>query len=119
MVDAWPSGLPQKLLVDGYSQAEADGVLEYAPDLGPSITRRRTTVASAPLSGTMELTSAQIATLRTFVETTLLSGSLPFTFPDPLGGSDLLVKFQKGGLPKWSALGGDYFSVAFTLWILP
>ncbi|KGT75791.1 hypothetical protein MA20_31840 [Bradyrhizobium japonicum] len=119
MVDAWPVSLPQKFLVDGFSEQLGDGVLEYAPDAGPTLTRRRSTAAPRPLSGNMEMTSAQLAALKTFYEVTIINGSLPFTLPDPLGGADLLVKFQKGGQPKWSALGGDYFTVVLVLWILP
>jgi len=119
MASAWPGTLPQKFLVDGYMEGVGDGLLEYQPDTGPSISRRRATAVPRPLSGNFEMTSAQIATLRTFFDTTLIGGSLPFTFPDPLTGATLLVKFQKGGIPKWAALGGDYFSVGMSLWILP
>jgi hypothetical protein len=30
-----------------------------------------------------------------------------------------LVKFQKGGIPKWTALGGDYYSVSMSVWVMP
>lgn len=119
MVDAWPGTLPQKVLVEGYAEGVGDGLLEYQPDTGPPITRRRTSASPRPLTVTFELTSAQIATLRTFFDTTLLGGSLPFTFPGVIEGSTYLVKFQKDGLPRWTALGGDYFSVAISLWVLP
>jgi hypothetical protein len=30
-----------------------------------------------------------------------------------------LVKFQKGGIPKWTSLGGDYYSVSMSVWVMP
>lgn len=116
---AWPGTLPQRLLVDGYSEGLGAGVLAYAPDTGPALTRRRSSAMVRPLVGTMEMTSAQLAALKAFFETTIIGGSLPFTFPDPLGGADLLLRFRADSPPKWSALGGDYFSVALTLEVLP
>lgn len=63
-------------------------------EYGPPKRRRRTTSAAAPLSGTMVVTSAQWATLKSFYAADLEEvGS--FNFPDPDGGSDLVVKFSK------------------------
>jgi hypothetical protein len=119
MADSWPASLPQTVLVSGYSEAVGDAILEYQPDAGPTISRRRTAASARPLVAAFELTSAQIAMLRSFVDTTLIGGSLPFNFPGVVVGPTYLVKFQKGGLPKWTALGGDYFSVTMSLWVLP
>lgn len=119
MVDAWPGTLPQKPLQNGYSEAAGDGLAEYQPDVGPPLTRRRTAAVVRLLAVSYELTSSQLATLRAFVDTNLLGGALPFTFPAPSESATYLCKFQKSGLPKWSALGGDYYSVSMMLWILP
>ena len=119
MVDVWPVGLPQKILIGGYSEGVGDGLIEYQPDAGPTISRRRSTAAARPLNMSFELTSAQLAILRTFYDTTLIGGSLPFSLPAPTESATYLVKFQKGGIPKWTALGGDYFMVSMTVWILP
>lgn len=119
MVDAWPAGLPQRSLIQGYQEGVGDGLLEYQPDAGPTISRRRTTAVVRPLTVSFELTSAQLAILRTFYDTTLMGGSLPFTFPGPTEAATYLVKFQKDGIPKWTALGGDYFSVSISVSVLP
>jgi len=119
MPEIWPAGLPQNVLVSGYSEQMGDGVIEYAPDSGPTITRAGTSAAPRPMAMAFEATSAQISILMTFVQTTLLGGSLPFSLPAPVGGGTYLVKFQKGYLPKWTALGGDTYNVAASLWILP
>jgi len=120
MVDAWPLTLPQKLLRDGNSEAMGDGLLESQPDAGPSMTRRRTSAVMRPLNGFINCTAAQKATLKTFVETALLGGSLPFDFPDQDDPEETwLVKFQKGGLPSFNEIAAGLFRVAIKLNILP
>lgn len=119
MASAWPGTLPQALQSDIFSEGVADGLIETQPDIGPPISRLRSTASVRQMSGTMLVTSAQIATLKTFVNTTLIGGSLPFNFPDQLQAGTLLVKFPKGSLPKWTALGGDNYLLNLTLSILP
>ena len=119
MPDAWPSTLPQALLLAGASKGVGDGLIENQPDTGPSMTRRRSTAVMRPLSGSMMLTDAQIATFETFFYTTILFGSLPFTFPDPISGATLLVKFTKQSLPAYAPQGGDNYQLSLTLMVLP
>jgi hypothetical protein len=119
MVDAWPNTLPQKFQTPSFSEGVGDGLVEYAPDEGPPITRRRTSAVVRPLIGTMVCTGAQIAIFRAFFDTTVLGGSLPFNFPDQIHAGTLLVKFLKSTLPKWTALGGDYYQLQLTLQVLP
>jgi hypothetical protein len=119
MVDAWPAGLPQRLLVANASKGAGDALLEYQPDTGPSITRRRSSATMRPLIGSVILSSAQIAIWETFFYTTILSGSLPFDFPDPITGATLLVKHIKQTPPIWSPLGGDNYQLDMSLMVLP
>lgn len=119
MPSAWPSTLPQRLLVDGASLGIGDGLLEYQPDTGPSITRRRSSAAPRPLSGSMILSNAQMTTFETFFYTTIIGGSLAFTFPDPRTGATLLVKFTKQGLPAYVPLGGDNYRLSFNVMVMP
>jgi hypothetical protein len=119
MPNAWPGTLPQKLLLNGASLGVGDGLIEYAPDTGPSITRRRTTAVMRPLQGSMVLTDAQVTIFETFFFTTLLNGALPFTFPDPRTGATLLVKVPKGTPPSYVPQGGDNFVLSLSLTVLP
>lgn len=119
MVDVWPAGLPQAMQITGFSEDVADGLIETQPDTGPPISRRRSTASVRHISGTMLVTAAQIAALKTFVNTTIIGGSLPFNFPDQLQAGTLLVKFPRGNLPKWSALGGDNYTLSLSLLVLP
>lgn len=118
MPDTWPSELPQCFVV-GYSDGAADNLIETDPETGPPISRRRSTAAVRPLSGSMRMTRAQLAILKAFFDTTLLSGSLPFAFTDPTFGGTILVKFPKGSAPSWTQVTPKTFLVALKLSVLP
>lgn len=119
MPEVWPGSLPRKFRNPGHASAVADGRLISEPDLGPPLVRRRTSAKEKPLSGTMTMSTVQVTALDFFVETTLLGGSLPFLFPDPMGGYDLLVTFQKDKLPSWRGFAPDQYEVSLDLWIMP
>lgn len=119
MVAVWPETLPPFLLLDGASEGAGDAILEYAPDTGPSITRRRTTAAARPLSGSMMMRGDQLAIFREFIKDDISQCSLPFEFPDQTSEGTMLVKFPKDGLPRWAPAGGDNWRVSFSLIILP
>lgn len=118
MPATWPTSLPQAFQQNGYSQGEGEGRLRTQPDQGPGKVRRRFTAVPKPLTGVMEVTNAQLATLDSFVLNDIQGGSLPFTFPDPLGGSALLVMFGQA-MPSWTNLGGGWFSVTLDLLVMP
>lgn len=119
MADPWPETLPQCFIV-GYSEGLPDGVAEVQPDLGPPISRGRSSSMARPLSGQMRMTRAQLATLKTFVAVTLDRGALPFEFPDPtVIGETLLVKFAKGDLPSWQQTAAGVYRVGISLTVLP
>lgn len=118
MADNWPDTLPQCFVV-GFSEGLADGRLAYKPDAGPAIMRRRSSAAPRSLSGQLKLTRAQIATLKTFVDDTLIGGSLPFNFKDPTSQATVLVRFPDGSLPNWQQITGGVFRVNLELEILP
>lgn len=118
MTDVWPVTLPQGLLMDGNSDAPPDGRLKSQTDQGPGKTRRRTSAAVRKFSGRMYMTTEQIDTLETFIETTTLGGTLPFTFKDPKNAAPILVRFGDS-LPNWVNVSGDLYDVALMFEGLP
>ena len=118
MVDAWPADLPQCFIV-GYSDGKGEGRIGTNPDTGPPMMRRRSTAVVRPLSGSMRMTRAQIAILDTFYETTLIAGSLPFTFTDPTFGGTILVMFPIGSQPSWQQTAPGKYRVNISLSVLP
>lgn len=119
MVDAWPDDLPQRFTLSSRSEGFADNLLESTPDVGPPMTRRRSTAAARPFSGTLWMTTTQVASFETFFETTLAMGSLPFTVPAQRGAGTWLVKFVKAKLPTFTPVGSANHRATFDLYILP
>lgn len=120
MVDAWPSDLPHCFTLESFASGAGNGLIRSNPDAGPAKVRRRSSAVPKPLVGTLPMTYAELATLEAFVATTLLGGSLPFTFPSQRGGDDLLVRFSgDGDLLPWRKLGAGRVVVDVKLEILP
>lgn len=88
----WPSTLPQRFLREGFNDEEPDNVTRTPMEMGRPKARRRTTTNVAPMSGVMNMTSAQYAALLTFYHVTV-EAVLPFEFPNPTGIGSLEVTF--------------------------
>jgi hypothetical protein len=120
MTETWPIDLPQSFEVGGYSEGVADNLFETQPDTGPPIRRRRSTSAPRPLGGSMVLTESQLGVFRNFFDVTLLSGAIPFNFPQQISPAiDILVTFTKNSLPTWRPIGGGYWRLNLSLLVLP
>ena len=118
MPATWPADLPRCFIPDTLSTGIADNRLRTQNDTGPGKVRPRATSATRPLSGQMVMTYAQITALEDFVETTLVQGSLPFTFPSQVKGTTILVRFADN-LPTWTWIGSARMMVNLTLEVLP
>ncbi len=116
--DNWPLTLPQYLDLAGNSAGMGNGVVETQPDIGPPISRTRTNVVVDAIAGTMKISEAQLAILKTFFRTTLGQGALPFYFPDQtLANNPALMKFVSP--PTWTVLTLDLYQVSLALLVLP
>lgn len=117
MAELWPPSLPQKLNVQGHQFTFGDPAVRSSPTVGPSKVRPRSSAVSSPLSGQMMMTTAQLATLRTFYNTTV-RGADVFIFPDPEGGTALNCRFTAG--PSVSAtVATGIWSVGLPLEVIP
>jgi hypothetical protein len=117
MAEAWPDGVPHCFTADSLAVGLADGRIRSQTDTGPGKVRRRSSAMVKDMTGTLIMTYAQLTALETFVDDTLLGGSLPFSFPDQRGNT-ILVRFADK-LPSWSRYGMGYVSVDMSLEILP
>jgi len=115
-VAAWPVTIPDTLLRSGYSQSCANVSIRTEMDVGPAKVRRRATAGVQPVQGQIELTTAQLGYLRTFYNTTLLGGSLRFSWKDPITEASAELRFVEP--PSWTAIGIDW-QVSLKLEILP
>lgn len=115
MATSWPSSLPAVSQRDGWEDSVSLGVVAFRPDVGPSITRRRTSYAPDTVRKTWWMTRAQVLTFRAFVRDDLKMGSLPFTYPDELLGEEADFKLVPDDEPSINNLGPDLFEVSVSL----
>lgn len=114
---SWPASLPQKFLANALQVGLPDNRVVSQNDTGPAKMRRRSSLQPYVISGQMRMTLTQFVALRTFVETTLVSGVSPFTFPHPLDGTDTDVRFRS--LPSVGAISGRHWVINIDLEALP
>jgi len=116
-VPAWNVDLPTKLFVAGYGQSFPAVTIKSDMDAGPAKVRRRFTAGVEPVSGTMIMTAAQLATFDTFYNTTLLGGSLRFSWTKPPAHTVACeVRFTE--VPSWTKVEDEY-EISLSLEVLP
>jgi len=116
---SWPGGLPQRPIYGGFTEVRQRNLAMFAPEVGPPKARRRSTAVGVPTSATFEMTDAQLATFKTFFETTLVDGSLPFTWTHPVDGASYSWMFDVQEAPQISAQNVDLHNVSCKLMRLP
>jgi hypothetical protein len=117
-VPAWHVDLPQTLLVDGYGQSLADTTIKSPMDAGPAKVRRRFTAGVEPVSGTMIMDATELAALDTFYNTTLLGGSLRFSWTKPPAHTvSCEMRFTEP--PTWTAVEPGTYEVSMSFEVLP
>lgn len=115
----WPAGLPQKPRPD-FTESIGAMILRTEMDAGPAKQRRRGQRPDT-LQMSFTMTTAQVATLRTFVDSSL-KGVARFGFPHPRTGATIearLVPTQEGQLFTTAWLAPGYWTVAMTVEALP
>lgn len=117
MADAWPNSLPQNLESDGFSEELGDNTIRSTMEVGLDKVRKRYTKSVDKVTGQMKLDATQYATLKNFYKTTLNSGTLPFTFLDPITQESNDYRFLS--TPKSRSIGGNYFLVTMSWEKLP
>ena len=118
LMATWPGTLPtfQDILAESYKASMPANVIVSEMEIGPPKLRRRATAAVEPFSGTMRMTSAQLATFKTFYETTIAYGSLEFDATHP--ETEAAVEMIFTGQPQKAPVGPDWL-VSFSVGVLP
>jgi len=116
-VPAWNVNLPQELFVAGYGQSPPAVTIKSEMDAGPAKVRRRFTAGVSPVSGTMIMTAAQLATFDTFYNDTLLGGSLRFSWTTPPAHT-VACEMRFKEVPNWTKVEDEY-EVSLSLEVLP
>lgn len=100
----WPAGLPQNVRKD-YSESIGTLILRTQTDAGPAKMRKRGKRPDT-LSVGFYMSSAQVDTLRTFVDSTI-KGTARFGFPHPRTG----VQVEARIIPQDN---GQLFTLAYS-----
>jgi len=90
----WPSSLPQSFLIGSIQIRRQKQAIHSPTDVGPGISRRRSSAYSEFFTGAMIMTQAQYNTLVAFYDDTLHGGTLPFDWVHPLTGAAVSMKFD-------------------------
>lgn len=117
IIPVWPSGLPQEILLNSYSESFPNNLLKTEMETGIAKVRRRMTSMSRPIDGGIVLTKAQVSTFKTFFNTTLSSGAYRFEWTDPITEATVEMRFTSQ--PTIKALSGELFDISLPLEILP
>lgn len=79
----WPQTLPQVIRLEGLSGQKKTNVIRTQMDAGPQKARRRYTVATKEVTGSVVLTELQRETLENWYDNVIGSGVLRFVMKDP------------------------------------
>lgn len=114
----WPGSLPQSFDGGGdYQETPEMTVLRTTMDTGITKMRRRQTRGEARVSGTMTMTTEQVASFVSFFQETIKGGSLAFT--GSLGRLGTLSTYIFAENPAIQHLGGRIYQVNLRLTVLP
>ena len=111
----WPTTLPQRPLVQGYTVAQGIDKVESRTDSGNLIQRQRFTSAPETISLTFHMDLEQKNLFLQFYKQTIGSGTIAYewTIPDSDNQTDTAL-FRIIGQPRVQAVAGRYFSISFT-----
>jgi len=136
----WPSELPQKFLASGYNEKLRDGRIFVRTSTGPGKARRRYSSAVLPVTASLYVTRSQKSRFERFWNEETSGGVKAFILPDQTHDGALLLSstgplLTSSGVPllmtaTWLAMfatdppsftpmNGGYFSVSFSLNVLP
>lgn len=119
MTVAWPGTVPQYAMVSGYQERPERNVVEFRPETGPPLTRRRTSVSSDIISFETLMTLDEYDDLLEFYRYDLKDGSLTFKRKHPRNilGADKTFKFIAE--PEMRPAGPTFATVAMQMRLMP
>ena len=121
MAAIWPVDLPQVPLMEPYSETFPKTLIRTPMAAGPAKVRRLIGSNSRFVSIGMYLTAAQVVIFEEFLTTTLLGGSLHFTWlhPRTAAAIDCRIVVDENTAPTYKVITMDMIRVDFQMEILP
>lgn len=103
----------------GFRERRQRNVVGFAPETGIPKMRRRSTAVCVETQAKFELDDADLATFKTFYETTLKDGTLPFTWTHPVDGQSYTWMFSADAAPEIEATTYGFHTVTCEMLRLP
>jgi len=119
MTAVWPSTIPQGPIYGGFTEVRQRNLASFQPDVGPPNARRRSTAVGVNTACVFQFSDSDLATFNTFFETTLVDGSLPFTWLHPITGVSYTWIFAVDEAPQIEILDFNQHQVSCSLIRLP
>lgn len=115
---SWPAApFPQKPLYSGNTETLADTVIRTEMSTGPAKVRRRFTSGVRFAHYELLLKLADLATFRTFFESTCSGGAVSWTWTHPVDGGAITCRFV--GQPTYTMVSSGRVRVGFDCEVLP
>lgn len=121
MTAAWPASVPQFSLQQSYGEQPERNVIEFTPEVGPPMSRRRTSISTDIIDFETIMTFDEYDALVSFYRTDLKDGVLPFLRGHPRNPevSTNEYEFRFMTEPKLKAISPDLCSVAMRVRRMP
>jgi hypothetical protein len=120
MPAAWPATVTQLVDSSGYRETVERNVVEFAPEVGPPMARRRSSVSSDLISfSTTPVTDDEYDALVGFYRDTLKDGALTFLRTHPRNMDGPMTEFRFVEPPQWSPIDATYGRIALSLRRMP
>lgn len=120
MAAIWPVQLPTQFLQQGFSETENPQIITANYDVGEPQTRPRSQYRGQKFSGSMRMDFTQKGIFDTFYNTTTISGTQEFEFPNPYDNDQsIIVKFDSESPPSKGTFSGRFLTVNFAVIVQP
>lgn len=120
MTATWPGSVTLNANVSGYGEKPEANSIEFAPEVGPPMSRRRTSISTDLLSfDTDPITSDNYDDLIYFYRKTLKDGNLTFFRSHPRNPTGPNMEFKFTDPPQWKSISGLLGRASITMRRMP
>jgi len=114
-ISGWPITLPQCPILTSWNEQTQGNRINFKPEIGPVKLRRKTSAKNWLSNAEFRMNNTQLATFKTFYESTLQDGALPFVWPHPITKTSYSWAFVPKEDPQVTRMTPNTSKVQFRL----